>query len=61
MTSKGKVWAAGNLKEEKNSRLSQIKKNLGAELEEESKFDLEDPVSKKNKDINRKISMEEEN
>ena len=47
LTSKGNVWATGNLKEEKNSRLNQIKNNLGAEAEE-SKFDLTDPVEKKN-------------
>lgn len=47
LTSAGKIWAAGNLKEEKNSRLNQIKISLGAEAEE-SKFDLVDLVEKKN-------------
>jgi len=47
LTSAGKIWAAGNLKEEKNSRLNQIKNSLGAEAEE-SKFELVDPVEKKN-------------
>jgi len=59
LTSAGKIWAAGNLKEEKNSRLNQIKNSLSAETEE-SKFDLVDPVEKKNQEINRKISMEDE-
>lgn len=53
-TSKGKIWATGNLKEEKNSRLNQIK-NLGADTEE-SKFELIDPVEAKN----RKLSYEAE-
>jgi len=59
LTSKGKIWATGNLKEEKNSRLNQIKSNLGAETEE-SKYDMMDPVERKNSDITRKISMEED-
>ena len=59
LTSKGKIWATGNLKEEKNSRLNQIKNSLGAETEE-SKYDMMDPVERKNSDITRKISMEDD-
>lgn len=42
------IWATGNLKEEKNSRLLQIKKDIGADLEEDEKLDFTDPVARKN-------------
>jgi hypothetical protein len=36
------------LKEEKNSRLLQIKKDIGGEDDEEEKIDMTDPVERKN-------------
>lgn len=47
-TDKGELWATGNLKEEKNSRLLQIKKDIGGADDEEEKMDLTDPVARKN-------------
>ena len=45
---KGNYGATGNLKEEKNSRLLQIKKDIGAGDDEEDLIDLTDPVARKN-------------
>jgi len=46
LTKSGQLWATGNIKEEKNSRLQQIKKDIG---EEELKYDMSDPIAKSNK------------
>jgi alpha-tubulin suppressor-like RCC1 family protein len=52
LTDTGSLWAAGNLKVEKTHRLKEIKKELGAEDQEEMKDEsLQDEIDQKNKVI----------